>query len=1165
MGVVTPESVFKNSGDSAERTQMRFYPTEHFGISDMLGRSSPTATYIKSQTFVFNTIKDVYRNTARYAFNSSLSLRYLGDPFFRIGVVTSNGPCFPYYKTELSNFFRFRSFLEDFLLSPSRLEFLLGVVKQKFVGDGRELFRNLTSNFNLKVRNSVFNLFPRVYYFRWLSYFLSFFLTRTSLNLRFKHVLVPEHWYNLMSMYRYKRKPSRSRAGLHFSRLGTGQIHYNTDYTYKRGILEFIFNSSLYPVNSRFKNYYYLNGFTRFSILESFDIINLIVEPFFMRPVKFYVNRVRERIQDSQKLDFREPLKIFEIRRLIRKSGDGMEPFLGVDYFMRISNISFVNDLGSAVHDDGFGRDMVYDLYTKSLPMFLDLSNISSMSALRSSNLLLGRSVDVVSSMDSNWAILRSIVKSNPSFTIYLKNLTYNKGSSEFYEWFRERHASKPLFQLYDLSLDLFLKSPLFGEILECPVSLSTTDLVGSELTVFENYRGAVSRANLKFLLSVRNDLLKRPFIKHSGILVFNLNKLKRSSVIRALPIPPLRKKVSFSFKRTPPLNLDRFSPYTVLKFANFELFEKRLERSRLRVLLRDPFLFFNRGSKSGKFRLFRRFLWSNIFLKPALAVSMRTSFDSGIRDLSHNLSNFLLKELAPWLRDEYNLSTAYINYIFSDLTIFYSYMLFSHKGSGYLANCAPHHRAELTAWGNLSKNQFDVKLWKSYLVLIFSNDHFYSFSSYSKEGSLKCGLLSLMLDGKRSIDFLLGIKNNYILKFPTKYLSFVATHSSEGSMNFGRGTWKLIVSTLNALVYLLLKSVLRGDALGCNKSFNNFFVLLEQLEKDLKAYNFIAKHLFLILDPLYSFRRMPGIVPDSNGSILTSMNRARGVDWWEGIPNHTSFKAIARVLRQTYPCDDVLTNKHRLITHMTGFWDSSSKQKFIGNLRGLLLEELPVGLLITIFRSSVTRASAISIIVGSFLSKRSADLACLVLLNEFKALEAESPAFTQKFNDGAWKLDSFYGVRSLSNFFFSSKVENSSYTESYFQDSRLFYNKDLQSSLATHRTPISFRPRVGAVRISHLFSLDSFNNTSRSDWYYSLFMQKPHFYHERSSLNILSDGSYIFLNGPTTNIKFYKLPFFYFLMYWFIKQSSLLFSVTAKYFAKRYFSSYYKYDPLNS
>jgi hypothetical protein len=1158
------KDVFKNSESYAGHANMRFYPTGHFGLSDTLKRFSPTAPYIRSQTFVFNTIRHVYGNTAACAFSDSLYLRYLGDPFFRIGVaVSDNRTCFPYYKTDSLHFYEFRSFLEDFLLSPSRLEFLLYSLREDFQSNSKELLRSSVSNFNLKVKNSVFSLFPKFYYFRWLSYFLSFFLTENSLNLRFKNILIPEHWYNLMSMYRYKRKPNRSRAGLHFSRLGTGQMRYNTDYTYKRGILEFVFNSSLYPVNGRFKNYYYLNGFTRFNILESFDPVGLIVTPFFMRPLKFYVNRIRAHMKDSQKLDFREPLKIFEIRRLIRKSGDGMEPFLSVDHFMHTTNVNFVNDLGSETFDDNFSQSVAYDLYTESLPIFLGLANASSMTALSNFDFQSNRSVNMALSMDNNWSILKDMVASNPSFRVYLQNLAYNKYSSEFYGWFKDKHGTKPLFQFYETSLGLFLKSPIFIKFLGNSANLPAVGLGRNGLSVFDSYKNLTSKVSLQFLLNGRAGSSMRLFKKCPEPLIFKLNKVKRSALKRVSLASSVYKKVRFSFKHMPRLSLNRLSPYTALKFTNYELLDKRFERARLRVLLRDPFLLFSKSRKFGRNKLFRRFLWSNIFLKPALAASLNTPASSS-DNFSETLSNFLVKELTPWLCDKYNLSTVYINYIFSDLTIFYRYTLFSYKERGCLDNYELPHQELVTnrLWNDLSKDQFNVSLWRLYLSKLFSNNYFYSYT-ISSERPLKSTLLGLTLDNKRSLDFLLEIKNNYILQFPTKYLNFIAVHSSEGSMSFRRGTWALLVSTLNALVYLLLKSILSGNGLSCGKTYDNFFILLEQLKRDSEAYNHVAKHLFLTLDPLYDFKHMPGIIPDDYASLLGAMGRTRSIDWWEGIPDSTGLKAIRRVL-QVDSYRNTAIDDRQLGSFMVGFWDDFGKHKFITSLKNLSSAELPVKLILKIFNKGVTRASLISAMPSSYLSKRLVDLVCLIFLNDFRASYIHGSVFSQRYNNSIWKLDSFYGVKCLSNFFFNSKVEGSSYVESYLQDSRFFYTKDLQSSLAIHRTPIGLRSRVGALRVSHLFSLNSLNNTLRSDWYYSLFLQKPSFHHERLSLNILNDSGYIFLNRPVVNVRFYKSPFFYFLAYWLVKQFSLFFSVTLKYSIKRYHYSYV-YDPLNS
>lgn len=1138
----TRKRVFKDFSDYVEYSHMRFYPTEHFGFAEAFTNFSPTATYIKLQTFLFNTAKDVYRSTASRAFSDSLYLRYLNDPFFRLEVtVSDNIRYFPHYKKDFPNFMKFRSTLEYFLLTSARLEYLFQIVRVELErGDG--FLRNITSNFNLKVRSNLFQMFPRAYYFKWLSYFLSFFLTESSLNFRFKNILIPENWYDLLAMYRYKRKPNRSRAGLHFSRLGTGQIRYNTDYTYKRGILEFVFNSYLYPVNNRSKNYYYLSGFSRFSFIESFDFVNLLVEPFIMSPVRAYISRVRSLMKDSQELDFRKPLKVFEIRRFIRKSGDGMEPFLSLDYFMCMNSVSFVNDLGSVTCNDGPVPRAVNDFYRETLPVFSSLVNDSVMKILNSFNFRSDRLLGVPLFMDPNWAILKSMVDSDPSLKIYLRNLAYNKYSSEFYEWFSNKHSSKPFFKFYELSIDFFIKSPTFKILIDMTDPLNVDG--ANTPIIFTNYQTVLNRLGL-------GSVSFKELPSYSPVLpIFGSNKIKRSVVRKLSLVIPLCRKSSVCLSYLPPINLGTLSPFSALKFTSSGLLEGVAERSNLRILLRDPFLFFNKSGKVGKSIPFRRFLWSNIFLKPALGAALRRN--SSLENFSKHLSVFLAKKLSYWLQDEYGLSSSYVNYIFSDLTIFRKYTFFSYKEYGFSEN--------FELWADVSKNQFDITLWKFYLDFIFSDNRFYLYSTGDKYCS-KFALSRVLHDNKASLKLLFKIKNDYILQFPTKYMNFMAVRSSEGSMNFGRGVWKLFVTTLGSLVYLLIKSSLNASRVDFNKSLDNFFTLLEQLKRDSKDYNYMTKHLFLTLDPLFGFKRMSNIIPDDNGLPLRGLTRLRGVDWWESIPGNTTLRAVEHILQLDF-CRDRVIDKFQFSLHMSKFWNDSEKRDFVISLSRLFQIRLPSELLLKIFNKKATRATIVSALAESGLSNNLKNVSYSIFVNEFEVQNNNYSAEIQKYNDSVWCLDSFYGFRDLSNFFFSVRVDESSEVESHFSDARFFYTRDISSVFSTHHTPMGFRSRIGTFVVPYTFSLNSINNTVRSDWYYSLFAQKPFFHHERLSLNILNDGDSIFLNRPSVNIKFYKISFFYFVLYWFVKQLRLFYSVTATYSIKRYrFDN--SYDPL--
>jgi len=1149
--VVLYKRVFKDPGTYLEGIRMRFYPMEHFDLTGIPSGTSPTAAYIKSQAFLFNTIKDVYRSTALQSFSDSLYLRHLQDPFFRLGVaVSANRSCFPHYK-EYLGFSEFRSLLEDFLLSPARLELLLQNVKKEFKNN-ETLLRDVASNFNLKVKGSIFSMFPKSYYFKWLSYFLSFFLTETSLNFRFKNILIPEHWYNLTSLYRYKRKPSRTRSGLYLSRLGTGQMRYNTDHTYKRGILEFVFNSHTYPVNNRSRAYYYMNGFTRFNILDSFDFVSLVLEPFFMYPARAYLNFVRSRREASNILGLRRPLKVFEVKDIIRKSGDGMEPFLSMNYFMCINSVSFVNDLGSAVYNDVSDRQGIADdLYSNALPIFSSLTNNSAMTALRNFDFKSERLTNMLLSVDPSWVVLKSVIGSNPTFKVYLKNLIYNKYSSEFYEWFGARNSSKPFFQLYGLSLDLFIKSPnLLKVVADDRVGSLSPSSTGLPI-IFGNYQRLLNRIALKSSLDH-----KKLFENSSEPLKFRLNRVRRSKVLGVLPASlPLYKKSYVYFKRLSSVNLGTTSPFSALKLLNFELLSRRVERSKLRVLLRDPFLFFSKNRKAGKDRLFRRFLWSNIFLKSALAATSGAIVPV-LGNYPGNLSTFLLKSLSSWLRDKYGFSQTYVNYIFSDLTIFRKYISFYYKGNGLPEN--------IGLWSDISRNQFDIPLWKSYLRSLFSDNRFYSYS-ISKRYSPALALSNLLLDAEASMNLLFRIKDSYILQFPTKYMNFMAVRSSEGSMSFGRSTWKLFTATLNALVYLLIKSVLGEGRLSFGKPLDNFFILLEQLKWDLKAYNHISKHLFLTLDPLFDFKSIPDIAPaeGATGSLLYSVDGARRINWWEGVPNSTVFKAMEHALQSSLNGGSVV-DKHCFGQYMTGFWDEFSKRGFVVSLKRLSSEELPANYLLKIFDTTTTRASIAAAIMDSRINDDLKRIAYSIFLNEFKFQDSSYTAPARRYNNSVWRLDSFYGLKNLSNFVFGTRTTDSFGAESYLSDARLFYTEAMPSMISVFQIPATPRPRLGTFKHTGLLSMDSLNNVLRSGWYYSLFTRKPSFHHERLSLSILKGGDHMFLNNPLVNIKFSRISFLYFVLYWFVKQLGLFLRVTTRYSVKHCHFDY-AFDPLNN
>jgi len=116
---------------------------------------------------------------------------------------------------------------------------------------------------------------------------------------------------------------------------------------------------------------------------------------------------------------------------------------------------------------------------------------------------------------------------------------------------------------------------------------------------------------------------------------------------------------------------------------------------------------------------------------------------------------------------------------------------------------------------------------------------------------------------------------------------------------------------------------------------------------------------------------------------------------------------------------------------------------------------------------------------------------------------------------------------------------------------------------LSAFQAPATLRPRLGTFKDASALSLDSLNNALRSSWYYSLFTRKPDFHHERLSLSILKGGGYLYLNDPVVSIKFSRVPFLYFALYWLVKQVGLLVWITVRYSMRHYYFDRAS-DPLN-
>jgi hypothetical protein len=308
----------------------------------------------------------------------------------------------------------------------------------------------------------------------------------------------------------------------------------------------------------------------------------------------------------------------------------------------------------------------------------------------------------------------------------------------------------------------------------------------------------------------------------------------------------------------------------------------------------------------------------------------------------------------------------------------------------------------------------------------------------------------------------------------------------------------------------------------------------------------------------------MPDIVPDDSVSGLLPYfsGRARRVSWWEGIPNNTVFKAVEHVL-QSSKLEGSTIDKYSFARYMAGSWDDFSKRGFVVSLKRLSSVALPSNIVLGVFDVAATRASIAAAVMYSSLGDDLKRTTYSIFLNEFRSQDSRYMASLRKYNSDTWGLDSFYGLKDLSNFIFNVRVTDSFNAESYLSDVRLFYTETTPSMLSAFQSPLTLRPRLGTFGDTGLLTLDSLNNSLRSSWYYSLFTRKPDFHHERLSVGIFKGGNYLYLSNPTANIKFSRVSFLYFALYWFVKQIGLFFRVTVRYSMRRYHSDHTS-DPLN-
>lgn len=1064
-----------------------FYPAQFLSDVKLDGFSRTyTPSYLRSCSSLYTVRTALVRQiVCRVLDDSTISARRLRDTSFDISIDTAPGS-FEVAWHKVSGVDSLNKLLADVITEKSRVHRLLEYICVSYFS--RFDYFLSYSSFQDRLKHIFFQLFPPSYYVRWLTFFLSFNLSRTYFSLISKSFLLPIDWFGWAALYYFERWAGRTKLGLMLSRFATGFDFFNTLHVLKRGRFEFFLDATLYPTN-RFKKYYYFDGVSHFPLHRSFNFLNRLLGISLLRPFRIIVDRVRTRRAA------RAPLTLWDYDAVpVREtwySGDGLEPFLDPDGAFLFNNFSFINDLRPLpLTRDSSGLFSVDCKDYSNLDNFLKLCPILDWARSHLSEIAGSESLRFLLSLDPNTLLLKEVLRDNPSFAGYSKNLFYKAQSSRFYGWFRNSFSHLPLFPLYDFSFCLLVKSPVFSVVNSDACSCSNVAARGADSVsyVFNRFRtNKVNQSTCSLTLSGLDEADSRflPFFLKKRL------RIKRLSTVKA-SIPYL--------DRLTYLNL---STWNIFKwgFSQFPLFFSRRARSFLRLIFRDPFLFYS-SSRATQGINYRRFFWSSIFRSPVLNFLSKQHNTLG-QSVDGFFAHYLIDELGGQLVTKFGFVPVYVRWLFFNWRQLKAYM-FDRFATG---GCTS---AEYDIWLNVEGNPFNISIWLKFFDYLFADTRFFFYSctvlnGLSNSVGFSLGVPSI-LDALRR---LLAFRNEVVLRIPTNYSNFLLF---EESAMFNRWDWKAFVSVGSSWVYSLLSTVYLGN---CELDYT----LFRSYSRVISFFNKAIPDIFprdeteLLKPGVY--RRRFGY---HNRSVVRMHKAVRDRSWQLIVPAETSFSVIDKFFMHycTLKSDCKVVASSLLDFHafLETPWPVTERLRLLSS--SILISEK---LLAACFSPKVlTRFDFLRFTLRDGLFSE----ASITFMNEFRFL-------CMQHSPPDWSFDYFYGL---------AKVNLEAYlvpglARDGFSEDRQFRFEvfELEKPVrAGSRKPnrdyfnitnapdgMFFDPAIPFVDVV------GFKNKA-SDWHYSFGLPRPEIYHERMSLLNIASGS-VFVRLGRINVLIRSVP----------------------------------------
>lgn len=1075
-----------------------FYPSYFLPVAECAHLSSvPAPSYFFSRSLIYTTRAVLARRIINRELDSSMTYAYrLRDLSFDISIDT--GPDrFEVAWYKISGAEKLNKLLASIITEQGRINHLVQYIYASYFF--RFDYSSPYIKFQERLKHVFFKLFPPSYYIRWLTFFLSFNFSRITYSLISKSFLLPTDWFGWSALYYFERWAGRTKLGLMLSRFATGFDFFNTVHVLKRGRFEFVLDATLYPVN-RFKKYYYFDGASQFPLHRSFNFLNRLLGVSMLRPLRVILDRVRARRIASA------PLTLWDYDAVpVREtwySGDGLEPFLDADQAFLLDDLSFLSDLRplppAHVLVDNDSANSTRSLESEDL---LRLHPILSWVSSHFDEIAASKALRFLLSTDSNVLTLKELFQSNPSYESYIKNIFYRGQSSRFYGWFCGSFSHRSVFPFYDLSFRILIRSSLFSDldVDTVPNYNSYASACESNLSVSYVFRRFKPNRVDYFVpwlsLADSEGRINSPsfFKKRFRGKRLCLVKASASRLVRLLRL--------------------KLSMWNMFKagFGRYPLFFSRRIRSALRLVFRDPFLFYSSRCTPSPGVNFRRFLWSSIFRSPVLAfLSRHVSLSD--RSVDGLFVSYLFAQLSEPLEARFGFTSAYVRWLFFNWRQLGKYMF-----NRYMSDeCT---RVEYDFWCSVECNPFEVSAWIRFFDYLFSDTRFFLYSNITINGfDNSFGFGSCVPNVLGTLHRLRDFRNEVILKIPTNYFNLLM--SGEPSM-FNRWDWKAFVSVSSSWVSTILSSI-------CSDGREADYTLFQSYSRVFSFFNKAIPNLFprdeteLLKPGVYKSR-----YGYHNRSTIRMHRAVRDQSWRLAVPSETSFEVINRIFYHYCSIGRGHEfNSPTVTSFLSGFSEFLGASWSIDNQFRLLSNVFILEPYLNIYRSgetALTRSDFLCYVLNDrVLFKSVVDF----FLNEFRFLNEGCP------HSRVLSFDLFYG---LSDVDLDSYLSPALSRGNGFSEDRQFQfdifelekpvragsRKQNRDYFSTAGTPdgVFFDPSIPFLKTT------VFQRRTTSSWYYSFSLPRPEFYHERVSLISNSVDGFTFVHLGRIDILIRALP----------------------------------------